>query len=268
VAAQAPAAEAPTGEAPALPEVLEGFVLRSRLLREGALRGAPMPPVQRDNWLAVLASLDWWMGAPEGVGTREEAGRMRRQLEVELAEDARRYRNVPADLSGQVLARLERLAPRPRPRLPPMPPPPQLAPRLAWPLETVAITSEFGLRRHPIIRRWRMHAGVDLAARLRQPVFASAPGVVVRAGRNGSHGLQVEVDHGAGVRTRYSHLSRVKVRKGQALARGELLGLAGRTGRVTGVHLHFEVWRNGRPVDPLEVLEAPGADAPLTVSWR
>ncbi|RKO65562.1 M23 family metallopeptidase [Desulfofundulus salinus] len=119
--------------------------------------------------------------------------------------------------------------------------------RLAWP--TVgAIESPFG-------PRWgRLHAGVDIAAGTGAPVRAAESGRVTSAGWNGGYGLMVEVYHGDGVVTRYAHLSRIEVRVGQRVERGQLLGRVGSTGSTTGPHLHFEVLVNGRPVNPAQFL--------------
>jgi murein DD-endopeptidase MepM/ murein hydrolase activator NlpD len=86
-------------------------------------------------------------------------------------------------------------------------------------------------------------------------VYAAAAGVVLNAGWNGNYGYQVEIQHAARVFTRYSHLSRVLVEPGQILERGDVVGLAGDTGMATGVHLHFELWQDGRPRDPIDDLE-------------
>jgi hypothetical protein len=127
------------------------------------------------------------------------------------------------------------------------------AERLAfsWPVAPVNVTSKFGGRFHPVKRRYKKHHGIDLEARKGQEVHSAASGVVLSAGRFGSHGLQVEIDHGEGVVTRYSHLSALLVRRGERVEAGDRVGRAGRTGVATGVHLHFEVWRDGVPVNPL-----------------
>ncbi len=119
--------------------------------------------------------------------------------------------------------------------------------RLAWP--TVgAIESPFG-------HRWgRLHTGVDIAAGTGAPVRAAESGRVTSAGWNGGYGLTVDVYHGDGVVTRYAHLSRIEVRVGQRVERGQLLGRVGSTGNTTGPHLHFEVLVNGQPVNPARFL--------------
>jgi murein DD-endopeptidase MepM/ murein hydrolase activator NlpD len=116
------------------------------------------------------------------------------------------------------------------------------------------VTSFFGPRLDPLDGRPRYHLGLDLQAREGQDVTAAADGVVVSAGWAGGHGNRVEVLHESGVVTGYSHLSSIVVQRGERVARGQAVGLAGHTGRVTGPHLHFEVWRDGEPQDPLDLL--------------
>ncbi|WP_395397444.1 M23 family metallopeptidase [Novosphingobium sp. BL-8A] len=115
-------------------------------------------------------------------------------------------------------------------------------------------TSGFGMRHHPILGGTRFHDGVDLAAHAGDGVFATAGGRVTSAGWNGGYGLAVTVDHGHGVETRYAHLSRVNVAAGEEVRAGEILGRVGSTGLSTGPHLHYEMRRFGRPVDPATTL--------------
>lgn len=119
------------------------------------------------------------------------------------------------------------------------------------PVAARALTSRFGMRSHPILGGHRMHSGVDLAAPTGTPVSASGAGVVTYAGWSGGYGLLVTVDHGNGMQTRFAHLSRLKVSAGQKVARGQVLGLVGSTGRSTAPHLHYEMRQNGRAIDPL-----------------
>ena len=113
------------------------------------------------------------------------------------------------------------------------------------------LTSRFGMRGHPVLGGYRQHSGVDLAAPTGSPVLATADGVVSFADWRGGYGLLVSVDHGGGVQTRFAHLSRIMVRPGERVSKGQLVGLVGSTGRSTGSHLHYEVRRNGWAVDPL-----------------
>jgi murein DD-endopeptidase MepM/ murein hydrolase activator NlpD len=145
-------------------------------------------------------------------------------------------------------------------------PAPSDAPALGWPLDGAWVSSRFGMRRHPLDGAWRMHWGLDLPARAGRMVGAAGPGLVVRAGWAHGYGLLVEVRHAGGLVTRYSHLARVLCRAGDSVEPGQALGLVGSTGRVTGPHLHFEVWQHGQPRDPLAVLEEPPWATP--VAWR
>lgn len=127
---------------------------------------------------------------------------------------------------------------------------------LAAPLARFEVSSGFGVRRDPINRRRALHAGMDLLAPLRSPVLATAPGIVVFAGRNGGYGRMVEIDHGMGVRTRYGHLASIHVKAGQSVALGQRVGLLGGSGRSTGPHLHYEVLVDGRARNPRPFLAA------------
>lgn len=127
---------------------------------------------------------------------------------------------------------------------------------LTAPLDEYYLSSRFGKRKDPIRNRMAMHNGLDLVGHYGEKVKVSAPGTVVFAGRKGAYGRYVEVDHGAGIKTRYGHLKEVLVEKGQTVARGEVVGLQGNTGRSTGSHLHYEIHVDGRPVDPYNFLKA------------
>lgn len=121
------------------------------------------------------------------------------------------------------------------------------------------VTSGFGRRIDPFLRRPAMHGGIDFRAKTGAAVRATALGVVVSAKYRGGYGKMVEIDHGNGFRTRFAHLSRISVSLGQRVRSGDILGKVGSTGRSTGPHLHYEVRRNDRPVDPAPFLKA-GAD--------
>jgi len=111
-------------------------------------------------------------------------------------------------------------------------------------------TSPFGWRRDPFSGAATYHRGVDLRAAYGEPVGAADAGTVVFAGEQGGYGQTVVVEHAGGVRTRYAHLSSVTAQVGTGVKAGEAIGLAGRSGRATGTHLHFEVTQNGRHIDP------------------
>lgn len=113
------------------------------------------------------------------------------------------------------------------------------------------ITSPFGWRRDPIGGEDRLHRGVDIRAAHGDPVPVVADGAVLVAGTQGGYGLTVVVEHGSGIRTRYAHLSELRVSPGDTVRRGQEVGRAGATGRATGAHLHFEVLDGARAVDPV-----------------
>ena len=113
------------------------------------------------------------------------------------------------------------------------------------------LSSGFGMRRHPLLGKWRPHHGVDLAAPSGTPVHATADGVVSTAGRRGGYGLSITLEHRQGMETRYAHMSRLNVARGQRVQRGNAIGWVGSTGLSTGPHLHYETRMQGRPVNPL-----------------
>jgi murein DD-endopeptidase MepM/ murein hydrolase activator NlpD len=117
------------------------------------------------------------------------------------------------------------------------------------------VTSSFGTRHDPLEGDSRMHAGVDLRAATGTVAHAAQAGTVVRAESAGGYGNLVVVDHGNGVETRYGHLSHIDVQPGDHVEAGAAVGEVGATGRATGPHLHFEVRRDGRAIDPQTALK-------------
>jgi murein DD-endopeptidase MepM/ murein hydrolase activator NlpD len=132
---------------------------------------------------------------------------------------------------------------------------------LAAPVQTPiagagAVTSNFGNRTDPFLKRAAFHAGMDFRATTGTPVLAAAGGTITFAGNNGGYGKMVEIDHGNGFSTRYAHMSQIGVTVGQSIAGGESVGFSGSTGRSTGPHLHFEVRRAGSALDPARFIAA------------
>jgi murein DD-endopeptidase MepM/ murein hydrolase activator NlpD len=115
------------------------------------------------------------------------------------------------------------------------------------------MSSSYGMRRHPILGYRRMHSGVDFRARHGTPIVAVTDGRVTGAGRMGGCGNAVRLRHGGGLDTRYCHMSRIAVQNGQSVRRGQVIGYVGSTGLSTGAHLHYEMYRGGRSIDPAGV---------------
>lgn len=123
---------------------------------------------------------------------------------------------------------------------------PSIMPTVGW------LSSQFTKSRfHPILHENRPHEGIDVTAPTGTPIVAPAAGVVVMAGNDRGYGLTVEIDHGNGIRTRFAHCSRLAVKTGQRVTRGQLIAAVGATGLATAPHLHYEIHVNGKPVDPL-----------------
>ncbi len=124
------------------------------------------------------------------------------------------------------------------------------------PVKDYRYTSSYGYRYDPFNGGSAMHAGVDMAGSQGEPIYASASGTVLQAGRANGYGNLVELSHGKGIDTRYGHLSRILVSPGQRVRQGQIIGRMGSTGRSTGTHLHFEVRVDGRAVNPRPFLDA------------
>ncbi len=118
------------------------------------------------------------------------------------------------------------------------------------------LTSNFGLRTDPFTKRPGWHNGVDMAAYWNAPIIAAGPGKVIFAGNKSGYGRAVDIDHGQGFVSRYAHLNRINVKRGDTVAIGDKLGSMGSSGRSTGPHLHYEVYFNGKPYNPAEFMKA------------
>lgn len=113
------------------------------------------------------------------------------------------------------------------------------------------LASGFGMRMHPILKIGKMHAGLDFAAHTGTPIYATGDGKVKLAGRDGGYGNAVIISHGYGYETLYAHMSKIKTRKGQKVKRGDIIGYVGSSGLSTGPHLHYEIHKDGEPIDPI-----------------
>ncbi len=245
-------AEPPSG--PSIGTALLRFAAQARRLRRATPAGQGFPTQAVAAWRDLAGQLDGYLARPLPQTPLLEIVQIRVTVEAELEGDRLRYGAPPAEVAELVTLREQRFGVR-------------IAafhglsayslnapPPLIWPIERPEISSRFGMRVHPLDGHARMHSGVDLAAELGRPVFAAAPGFVVRAGWTSGYGLMVEVRHSGRVTTRYSHLSRILCTAGDPVEAGHPLGLVGATGKATGPHLHFEVWQGSHAVDPLPLL--------------
>ncbi len=219
--------------------------LNSRL---GALTDTIKAISQKDARIRVLASLDPLDPAVHAAGIGGPAPARPRSDDplVEHAEQVRvdvsaliRRADLLARSFGQAAESLsthtERLAATP-----------SIMPTQGW------LTSAFSsMRAHPILHYARPHEGIDVSAPMGTPIEAPAAGRVAEAGWQAGYGNVVVIDHGFGLKTKYAHASRLLVRAGERVQRGQRVALVGSTGLSTGPHLHYEVHANGRPVDPL-----------------
>lgn len=113
------------------------------------------------------------------------------------------------------------------------------------------VASGYGIRMHPILKIRKMHNGMDFTAPKGTPIYASGNGKVARADRSATFGKVVYIEHGYGYKTIYAHMSKIATKKGNKVKRGDLIGYVGNTGRSNGSHLHYEVHKNGKPVNPI-----------------
>jgi murein DD-endopeptidase MepM/ murein hydrolase activator NlpD len=131
---------------------------------------------------------------------------------------------------------------------------------MLWPAPG-RLTSRYGNRKHPIYGDYRFHAGIDIGGGFGARVSAAEGGTVIFAGQASGYGTLVVLTHGTvngrNLSTAYAHMSRLAVSEGQSVSRGQQVGAIGNEGNSTGPHLHFEVRRNGEPVDPLDYVSPP-----------
>ncbi len=118
------------------------------------------------------------------------------------------------------------------------------------PMEHYYVSSKYGPRKHPVTGKYRMHHGIDLAGTWQENISVSADGTVVFAGYHGSFGKVIRIRHNYGIMTTYGHLAKIKVRSGDIVNEGQIIGKMGRTGKVKGAHLHYEISVNGKSQNP------------------
>jgi murein DD-endopeptidase MepM/ murein hydrolase activator NlpD len=208
---------------------------------------------ERDARIRLLANLEpndsqvqlAGIGGPAGRSQEAIAlasagllGRQTAEIRVDLGALIRRANLLAAsfhEAADSIAAHSARLAAMP-----------SIMPTTGW------LTSQFSLmREHPILHIARPHEGIDVTAPMGANIQAPAGGTVVSTGWETGYGNTVEIDHGYGIRTKFAHCSKVLVRAGQHVNRGDVIAQVGNTGLATGPHLHYEVHVNGHPVDPL-----------------
>ncbi len=136
------------------------------------------------------------------------------------------------------------------------------------PLAASSTTSSYGMREHPVLGVMKQHKGIDLAAPVGTPVYATADGTVERADWFSSYGLYVAIEHGSALETRYAHMSRLAVAAGQRVHKGEVIGYVGSTGRSTGPHLHYEVRVSGTAVNPIPYMAETRANGGVVLAAK
>jgi murein DD-endopeptidase MepM/ murein hydrolase activator NlpD len=126
---------------------------------------------------------------------------------------------------------------------------------LRTPIDGARVSSKFGMRRHPILGFSKMHAGMDFAAPTGAPIYAAGNGVIEEIGRKNGYGNYVRIKHNQQIATAYAHLSKFGrgMRRGGQVQQGDIIGYVGTTGRSTGPHLHYEVMRGGRQINPMSI---------------
>ena len=113
------------------------------------------------------------------------------------------------------------------------------------------MASGYGMRMHPILKYRKMHHGMDFTAKKGTPIYATGDGKIIKAGRGSGFGNVIYIDHGFGYITKYAHMSKFNTKKGQKVKRGDIIGFVGNTGLSSGAHLHYEVHKNGQPINPV-----------------
>ncbi len=213
-----------------------GFELQNR-----ARLIASLDPIPDDVWRVGVGGPEPDLGRLERAypdslfgDIDEDLGRMIRQSELQIES----YREVISILESERDVRMATPSIRP--------------------LRSGFLSSRYGRRMDPFRGEIVHHPGIDYRARTGTPVLATAEGTVRQAGRNGGYGLMIEVVHGNGFKTRYAHLSKILVSRGQKVKRGEVIGLVGNTGHSTGSHLHYEVLHRGVHRDPLPYVMPEG----------
>ncbi|MDE0883276.1 MAG: M23 family metallopeptidase [Myxococcota bacterium] len=209
-----------------------------------------LPPKRHRLWDELLNNCGRWASLSRGPKDRKLANRLGLWMEDQLALEKRRYQ-----LSRQLHLRIDEQIRFAQSRSRKSQP---VVIRLRgftpnWPLQDVVLSSFFGNRRDPISGKKRAHHGVDFATKVGTKVSAVAAGVVMQSEARGSYGELIVIRHASGWESRYAHLSARKVKTGIRVKAGQLIALSGNSGRSTGPHLHLEIRRSGKAIDPLSL---------------
>lgn len=215
--------------------------LETLLTREEELRiVADLPPVPYEVQAAGVGGPGHALVTESVSGDRALSNRVS-SVSASLDELLRRSARVASsmdDVRKSITSKKERFAATPS----------------IWPASGF-LSSTYSLhRRHPIFHDVRPHFGIDISARRGAPIVATADGTVSKAGWENGHGNLVEVNHGHGLKTTYSHAARLLVKPGQRVSRGQTIALVGSTGFSVAPHVHYEVHENGKPIDPLKYI--------------
>ncbi len=127
---------------------------------------------------------------------------------------------------------------------------------LARPTDRGYVSSSYGGRKDPVTKKKAFHSGIDISGPKNTAILATAPGTVIKAGRYGPYGLMVEIDHGQGFRTKYGHMKKITVKKGDKVSFRTKIGVMGSSGRSTGRHVHYEIWYNDKTQNPAKFFKA------------
>lgn len=152
-------------------------------------------------------------------------------LSIDLEENQKRFHSIIDSINGVYQRALDSLP-------------------LGSPLDTLSVSSDYGPRKRPLGGGWQMHSGIDLNGTKWDTVFATGNGLISMAGWNAGYGKCIKIDHIEGYTSKYAHLSRIFVKKGESVTKGTPLGRCGKTGATTGQHLHYEININGKTVNP------------------
>jgi murein DD-endopeptidase MepM/ murein hydrolase activator NlpD len=228
---------------------MQAFQKASPVRLDNRRQRSDLPTVRLRLWRNLLDRSGAWAASAKGRRDRELAAQLANWLEDQRRLEERRY-----TLPHLFVLRIDEMTRFCRSR---SGGPPALirvaVPALHWPLANIVVTSFFGTRNDPFGPGRNVHKGVDFAAKVGTQVRSIAGGTIVRAQSMGSYGNIVIIDHGNGLSSRYAHLNRIAVRSGNRVKAGAVIATSGKTGRVTGPHLHLEVYRNKQAIDPLRL---------------